>query len=288
MAKTPGRLAGPGTETETVERYRALLRALPDLVFIQRQDGTYTDFWAGTIGDLAVPREKVIGINIRDIGFSPDELTEALRAITRALETGKPQTYEYSLATLRGRGHFEARVVRLNRHEVLTAVRNITSRVAAEGKLIEASRQLEEDKQALLEKNIALEQILTHLESRAQEYQARIARELAREIRPVFKGLHKRVDPECREVLAQLEERLAAILRRDAEGFSDPYLRLSRRELEVCDLMRTGLTSKEISERLHVAPATVHKHREQIREKLGFRGQRINLAAYLRLHPASD
>lgn len=287
MANTKKRPAKRPSEADTVERYRALLRALPDLVFIQHRDGTYTDFWAGTEADLAVPREKVIGINIRDIGFSPEELTEALKAIDRVFDTGETQTYEYALNTLRGRGHFEARIVRLSQDEVLTAVRNITSRIEAERKLREASRQLELDKQALEEKNIALEQVLSHLEQRGRDYHARVTRELEREIRPVLKRIRKEVPSAQGAELERLEERIESILARDAKIFENRYAALSQRELEVCEMLRQGLTSKQIAGELSLSSATIHKYREQIRQKLGFQGKRVNLAAYLRLHPAS-
>jgi PAS domain S-box-containing protein len=273
---------------DTPERYRALLRSLPDLVFINRRDGTYVDLWAGTEQDLAVPRERIIGMNVRDVGFSDRELKDALAAMERALETGQTQSFEYSLKTMRGLGHFEARIVRLNRSEVLTTVRNITKRVEIEQQLRDASRQLEAEKQALQEKNIALEQVLKHLESRARDYQARVTLKIKREIRPVLKHLQKRLGAEGESELSRLQERLDAIPLHDFDAHSDRYASLSRRELQICDLLRRGHSSKEISEKLNLSLATIHKHREQIRNKLGFQGQRVNLAAYLRLHPAAD
>lgn len=285
MAKKERPQAKRATQAETVERYRALLRALPDLVFIQHRDGTYTDFWAGTESDLAVPREKVIGTNIRDVGFGPEELGEALVAIERVFATGEPQTYVYALNTLRGPGHFEARIVRLSEDEVLTAVRNITVRVETEQRLREASRQLKAEKQALLEKNIALEQVLKHLEQRALAYQSRVTEELEREIHPALTRLGRKLPADLKAQVAQVEQRIEAILAREIDVRGSRYNALSQRELEVCQMLRVGLTSKQIAERLNLSAATVHKHREQIRNKLGFQGKRVNLAAYLRLHP---
>jgi DNA-binding CsgD family transcriptional regulator len=43
-----------------------------------------------------------------------------------------------------------------------------------------------------------------------------------------------------------------------------------------------------MSDRLNVSLATIHKHREQIRRKLGFQGKRVNLGSYLRLHATPD
>jgi len=273
---------------EAAERYRALLKALPDLMFVLTRDGTYVDFWADHENELALPAGEILGKNLTDVPFSPKALAEIRRCVAGALRTGKPEVIEYDLATMGGPGHFEAHIVRLDDHHVLSVVRNITHRKENEERLRQTSLNLKIEKQALHDKNIALEQVLAHLERRAQDYHARVTRELEREIRPVMKKIRRQIPKTQGEELARLEERIEAILARDASAFESRYARLSQRELEVCDRLREGLTSKQVAERLHLSAATVHKHREQIRNKLGFQGKRVNLAAYLRLHPSGD
>jgi non-specific serine/threonine protein kinase len=48
---------------------------------------------------------------------------------------------------------------------------------------------------------------------------------------------------------------------------------LSRREREVAKLVATGMTNREIAERLSIAERTAEGHVEQIRNKLGFRSR---------------
>lgn len=57
---------------------------------------------------------------------------------------------------------------------------------------------------------------------------------------------------------------------------SDPLDRLSPRESEVAELVRQGLTNKEIAASLVVTPETVKQHLKNIREKTGF--TKLNLA----------
>jgi len=58
-------------------------------------------------------------------------------------------------------------------------------------------------------------------------------------------------------------------------------LRLTPREIEVCDLIREGLPSKKIARALSISLKTVEKHRDNIRKKLGIANRRINLTPFL-------
>jgi PAS domain S-box-containing protein len=59
---------------------------------------------------------------------------------------------------------------------------------------------------------------------------------------------------------------------------------LTPREMEVCQHIRDGLSSKEIASRLSISPKSVQTHRNHIRRKLGLLNQAMNLAGYLRTH----
>ncbi len=56
---------------------------------------------------------------------------------------------------------------------------------------------------------------------------------------------------------------------------------LSSQELRIAYMVKTGLTIREVAGRLHVSPETVKTHRRNIRKKLGLKGTRRNLHAYL-------
>ncbi len=53
------------------------------------------------------------------------------------------------------------------------------------------------------------------------------------------------------------------------------------REIEICNMVKAGLRSKEISSLLNVSPQTVEKHRKNIRRKLKLTNKSTNLASFL-------
>ncbi|MEA1929157.1 MAG: helix-turn-helix transcriptional regulator [Candidatus Auribacterota bacterium] len=58
-------------------------------------------------------------------------------------------------------------------------------------------------------------------------------------------------------------------------GWKRLQLRLTSREIEVCDLIRVGIASKDIARTHSISLKTVEKHRDNIRKKLGI-ANRIN------------
>ncbi len=111
---------------EASERSSALFEAIPDLVFIIDRNGSYVDFKADKDEVLVIPREEIIGKNIRESGFGEKYQNLIFSKIEETLKTGQVQTFEYELRTPRVNGFFECRMAALNQEEVLAIVRNIT------------------------------------------------------------------------------------------------------------------------------------------------------------------
>jgi len=60
------------------------------------------------------------------------------------------------------------------------------------------------------------------------------------------------------------------------------FAELTPREIEICNLVKDGLTCKDIAGVYDISEQTVIKHRKKIRKKLGIGGQKINLISYLK------
>jgi PAS domain S-box-containing protein len=122
---------------------RALLDAIPDLMFRLSRQGIYLDFKAAKGLDPLVPPEKFLGKKVAEV--MPAEVAkQAMHYVEQALHTGRTQIFEYQLLANNQPGDFEARIVACGKDEVLAIVRDITERKRAEQALRQSKQQYEE------------------------------------------------------------------------------------------------------------------------------------------------
>ena len=127
-------------ESET--RNKAILGAIPDLMFRIDAQGVYIDFNVNSPEDLYLPPEEFMGKNIRET--LPPEIAELIMYhLNQAIETNRLQIYEYQLTTPGASPrNFEARLVVSGENEVLAIVRNVTEWKQAERGLQESRQKL--------------------------------------------------------------------------------------------------------------------------------------------------
>ena len=124
---------------ESEMRNRAMLRAIPDWMFLMSKDGVYLDYHAKDPDELFVPPEQFLGKNMRDV-LPPEITAPAARCFEQAVESGDPCLFEYSLPNPEGDRYYEARVVSCDHDKVLSIVRDITERKQAEERFLKAFR----------------------------------------------------------------------------------------------------------------------------------------------------
>lgn len=126
---------------QSERRLRALLEALPDLLFVLGRDGRYLAVHAARPETLAAPRETLLQTSV------PEALPEAaatawMEAIGRCLAGGGTQVIEYALDVPAGRRVFEGRIVAHDADSVLSLVRDVTESAEWERALHEREREL--------------------------------------------------------------------------------------------------------------------------------------------------
>ncbi|PYP79418.1 MAG: hypothetical protein DMD35_08320 [Gemmatimonadetes bacterium] len=116
---------------QSEERNRAILRAIPDWMFVLSREGVYLDCHINNPEGLLVPPEVFLGKSIHDV--MPAALADRFcRAFERALATNEPERIEYSLEIGHEPRFYEACIVRSEGDTLLSIVRDTTDRKRAE------------------------------------------------------------------------------------------------------------------------------------------------------------
>jgi len=125
---------------ESEERSRAILSALPDLMFVYSRDGYYLDYHASEKSLLYVEPGQFIGKSILEV--LPKEVAELfLQGFERVYETNQLQIIDYVLDLPVGLRHFEARITLMDDQRLVVIVRDITERKQAEQELHESEEK---------------------------------------------------------------------------------------------------------------------------------------------------
>ena len=118
-------------------RYRAIVDAMPDLIFQIDRDCTFLSYEAPNLADLAAPPAAFLGKRTSEV--FPGKLHERIaKCVEAALRTGEVQILEYSLPIPMPSGElrdFEARMVPSGGDTVLALVRDFTEHKRADNLL---------------------------------------------------------------------------------------------------------------------------------------------------------
>lgn len=110
---------------ESHAHYKAILQAIPDLMFVFDSSGTYLEFFTNETSQLASPPDNIIGKKIFD--FFPEHQSKIfIELFNKALETGEVQATEYEMVIDSKTKSFETRIVPFEQNKLLTFVRDIT------------------------------------------------------------------------------------------------------------------------------------------------------------------
>jgi PAS domain S-box-containing protein len=113
-------------------RNRAILRAIPDWMFLTTRDGLILDFHAQDPTKLYAPPSTFLGRRVVEV--LPAQVAQPLtEAFARAITSNEPEKVEYSLpAGEDAERFFEAVIVTCDGDKILSMVRDITDRRRAE------------------------------------------------------------------------------------------------------------------------------------------------------------
>lgn len=142
-----------------------------------------------------------------------------------------------------------------------------------------AQFKIEEQTSALSKKNIALQEILSQIEIEKNQLRENIHANIENVILPLLRKTAVKQLP--KEYYNLLETNLLNIASPFSSKIHAEGLQLSPKETEICNLIKQGLSNKDISKYLKIQLSTVERHRNNIRKKLKIVNRGINLYSYL-------
>ena len=190
--------------------------------------------------------------------------------------------YEFRIITKKGETKFvEVNTVPLpgNKKRILGILRDISTRKEAEAELLDYQSKLQEQMLLTEQKNLALKEIIAQIETEKRAIRDDIEANIRVKIYPILDKL--KISNANLKYIQLLQNHLERLDSSFGNKITKKKLTLTPREIEICSMIKGGLSSKEISKLLKVSLNTVEKHRENIRRKTGISKKRINLATFL-------
>ncbi|AHM58236.1 diguanylate cyclase with PAS/PAC sensor (plasmid) [Peptoclostridium acidaminophilum DSM 3953] len=134
-AKTSELTAALSELESSQEQIRAIIDAMPDMIFIVDSEGVFLDYLSRKQKEsLLVQPEDFIGRKIADL-FPYDITAKFMKGIDIVKNTGKNTMLEYGL----GNNHYEARYIPLSESRMLCIVRDITEQRLSQEKIYQMS-----------------------------------------------------------------------------------------------------------------------------------------------------
>jgi DNA-binding CsgD family transcriptional regulator len=157
----------------------------------------------------------------------------------------------------------------------------IAERIGRAAERIQAQKQLQVEQVALKNMNIALREVLARVQDEKKEIGDAVQANVDKIIMPLLHALEPKVTPEHQQYLVLLKRNLEEIVSPFTNKLSKEFMILTPVEVQICNMIKNGLSTKEIAKLRGISPATVSRHREHIRKKLGITKKEVNLATYL-------
>ncbi len=164
---------------------------------------------------------------------------------------------------------------------VVVCFLDITDRRQFEHDLTEATQLLKAQQRDLEASNITLKRLIHSAEEEVEGVRLQINRMVESSIIPTLNRLRERVSPRDFIYIEILESMIKDLGMPVKRKFSEIETSLTPREREICAMIRIGSQNKEIADTLKISSRTVEKFRQKIRDKLGIKGDKINLVSFL-------
>lgn len=160
-------------------------------------------------------------------------------------------------------------------------IADVAMRLHAEQQLQETNKQLTVEREALREANTTLRAVLARIEEEKLKIHKDIQANVEKVLMPIVYALLTELPQHQRKYVELLRDNLMEISSPFTNQLTEKHRSLTPTEISICNMIRSGLRSKEIAGMRGVSTATISRHRERIRHKLGIANTDVNLITHL-------
>jgi PAS domain S-box-containing protein len=254
---------------DSENRFRNLFARVFDALILLNSSGYIIDVNNATCKILKRSKEELLGISITGI-IADDQGQAVLDGLTECLnntrdyfeETNFIDSMDKKIPVEVGGTGF---AINGDKY-ILGSFRDITERKESEEKI--------------RKKNIALGHLIELLRGEKKQLKSQLAGELNHVILPLFSKIKNENGSINAAELDQLQNNIEQ-LAQGADIKTDVLKKLTPREVDIGQMIKAGSSSKEIAAYFNIAVETIHKHRENIRKKLGISDTNVRLRDYL-------
>jgi len=152
----------------------------------------------------------------------------------------------------------------------------------AEGALRKNEKKLVAQNLLLDRKNVALGEILNQLDIEKKNLEARLVTNIDLLLLPVLEQMKIKghgFDDKC---IKLIENTIKNITSSFGQTLANQERKLSAREIDICNMIKNSMTTKEIARMLSISTRTVESHRNNIRKKLQINDKSITLLTFFK------
>ncbi len=149
-----------------------------------------------------------------------------------------------------------------------------------QNKFQKAQKELHEHHKVLEQKNAAFRELLRHIELEKKEIIDNVKNNVENLLLPLLAKIEAK--EKSSQYIKLLNKNLQSLTSSFGSKITEKETRLTPRELEICNMIKNGLLSKEIADLLNLTHRTLETHRTNIRKKFGLTQKKVNLTSFLK------
>ena len=247
------------------------------------QDGQFQSINPNAASYYGCAPEELTGKKSNSIVHPEDK--ERHRQCARDMLKGKRSSpHEFRIISRSGEIHWIMEtvtpIIYKGRPAILGNSMDITERKQAEEALEKREMELEVKTHELEDMNSALRVLMKQRDEDRNELEEKVLSNIKVLILPHMEKLKNHVDLQGTSYVNVLASNLRDIMSPFAQKLSVTYLNLTKREVQVANLIKEGKATEEISAFLNISISAVNVYRYHIRHKLGL-SKKQNLRSYL-------